>query len=79
MRAAFLALSFFHNLREDGGKEGSSHFDRTPQYAALYFMLLLNYIACFFLVHVVHNKFVPLLFPHDLMPEAPFDARRFID
>ena len=42
-------------------------------------MLLLNYIACFFLVHVVHNKFVPLLFPHDLMPEAPFDARRFID
>ena len=27
MRAAFLALSFLHNSREDGGKKGSSHFD----------------------------------------------------
>ena len=27
MRAAFLALSSLHNLREDGGKKGSSHFD----------------------------------------------------
>ena len=31
MRAAILALSFLHNSREDGGKQGSSHFDRTPQ------------------------------------------------
>ena len=27
MRAAFLALSFLHNSREDGGRKGSSHFD----------------------------------------------------
>ena len=27
MRAAFLALSFLLNSREDGGKENSSHFD----------------------------------------------------
>ena len=32
MRAAFPALSFLHNSREDGGKKGSSHFDGTPQY-----------------------------------------------
>ena len=27
MRATFLALSFLHSSREDGGKKGSSHFD----------------------------------------------------
>ena len=27
MSAAFLALSFLHNLGKDGGKKGSSHFD----------------------------------------------------
>ena len=32
MRADFLALSFLHNSREDGGKKGSTHFDKTPQY-----------------------------------------------
>ena len=31
MRDAFLALSFLHNSREDGGKKGSSHFDGTPR------------------------------------------------
>ena len=31
MGVAFLALSFLHNSREDRGKKGSSHFDRTPQ------------------------------------------------
>ena len=40
MRAAFLALSFLHNSREDGGKKRAalilmkiSHFDRTPLYS----------------------------------------------
>ena len=38
MRAAFLALSFLHNSRENGGTNSSSHFDEklsfdnTPQY-----------------------------------------------
>ena len=48
MRAAFLALSFLHNSREDGGNKGSSHFDRTPQYN---FIRLINKSKTSFLIY----------------------------
>ena len=41
--SCLLALSLLHNSREDGGKKGSSHFDKTSQnFSVWYFFLWLN-------------------------------------
>ena len=45
LESCLLALSFLHNLREDGGKKGSSHFDETLILIGHHSLSLENYIS----------------------------------